>query len=80
MTAKEMKENSKKKSSTYRINVGYLDCYQFTSDEFQAFCEQLCKEQRQLVANELKRYTEDLSIPNQYKINDLCNNAPKPEI
>ncbi len=43
-------------------------------------CIQLCKEQRELVADELKRYSEDLSIPNQYKINDLCMDAPMPEL
>lgn len=42
--------------------------------------QQLCKEQRELVADELKRYSEDLSIPNQYKINDLCMDAPMPEL
>ena len=41
---------------------------------------QLCREQRQFVADELKRYTEDLSIPNQYKTNDLCMDAPMPEL
>lgn len=44
------------------------------------FAEQICWEQRQLVADELKRYSEDLSIPNQYKINDLCMDAPMPEL
>ena len=77
MNAKQMAEKARL-ADRFGETVGYFFAEETVTLEI--FCTQLCKEQRQLVADELKRYTEDLSIPNQYKINDLCNNAPKPEI
>ena len=40
--------------------------------------KELLKQQRTLVANELTQWTEDLSIPNQNKIHDLCQMADEP--
>ena len=60
-------------------SLGYM-LMQYKSDLLDKYSAQLCKEQRELVADELKRYSEDLSIPNQYKINDLCMDAPMPEL
>ena len=40
--------------------------------------KELLKQQRTLVANELIQWTEDLSIPNQNKIHDLCQEADEP--
>ena len=77
MNAKQMAEKARL-TDRFGETVGYFFAEETVTLE--AFCDQYAKEQRQFVANELKRYTEDLSIPNQYKINDLCNNAPNPEI
>ena len=77
MTAKKMAEKAKVTDGNGET-VGYFFCEETVTLEI--FCTQLCKEQRQLVADELKRYSEDLSIPNQYKINDLCMDAPMPEL
>ena len=48
--------------------------------KFWQYEKQLCREQRQLVANEVKTWTEDISIPNQYKINDICMNTDMPDL
>ena len=77
MNAKQMAEKARL-TDRFGETVGYFFAEETVTLEI--FCTQLCKEQRQLVADELKRYTEDLSIPNQYKIDDLCNGAPKPEL
>jgi len=42
--------------------------------------KELLKQQCINVANELVSWTEDLSLPNQNQIHDLCNNAPSPDI
>jgi ABC-type uncharacterized transport system ATPase subunit len=42
--------------------------------------KELLKQQRTLVANELTQWTEDLSIPNQNKIHDLCQMADEPDL
>ena len=44
------------------------------------FAKMKCEEQRQKVGNELVTWTEDLSIPNQRKIHDLCQGANEPEM
>jgi len=38
-----------------------------------------CAEQRTIIGDELVTYTEDISIPNQRKIHDLCVTADAPE-
>ena len=77
MNAKQMAEKARL-TDRFGETVGYFFAEETVTLEI--FCTQLCKEQRQLVADELKRYSEDLSIPNQYKINDLCMDAPTPEL
>ena len=77
MNAKQMAEKAKVTDGNGET-VGYFFAEETVTLEI--FCTQLCKEQRQRVADELKRYSEDLSIPNQYKINDLCMDAQMPEL
>ena len=43
------------------------------------FAKMKCEEQRIKVGSELTTWTEDLSIPNQNKIYELCENADEPE-
>ena len=44
------------------------------------FAKGKCKDQRKLVANELVTWTEDLSLPNQIKIHELCESVDEPEM
>ena len=76
MNAKQMAEKARL-ADRFGETVGYFFAEETVTLE--DFCDQYAEELLQAVADELKRYSEDLSIPNQYKINDLCNNAPKPE-
>ena len=78
MTARELKQYAAEYFDKEDNPV--LWRYVFKEHELQAFCEQLCREQRQLVANEVKTWTEDISIPNQYKINDICMNTDMPDL
>ena len=77
MNAKQMAEKARL-TDRFGETVGYFFAEETVTLE--AFCDQYAKEQRQLVADELKRYSEDLSIPNQYKINEICLNVERPEI
>ena len=49
MNAKEMAENARRESMTYSEDstCGYI----FTPEEFCQFCEQLCREQREICAD-----------------------------
>lgn len=44
------------------------------------YAELKCKEQRLMVAKELVTWTEDLSLPNQKEIHEICMNVETPEI
>ena len=77
MTAKEEKQNF----ITHYLEDWIPERLQpETLQRLDEVIESYCREQRELVANELKTWTEDISIPNQYKINDLCMNTDMPEL
>lgn len=72
MKAKQLRERL-----IHQIKMGNPASSEMLLKQYEA---RLCQEQRELVANELKTWTEDISIPNQYKIDDLCMDTDMPEL
>ena len=73
MTAKEQSE---KALIVYELNGIIIYEYEFSQDEFKAFCEQLCREQREICQQIYYHQTNDLQ-------RDLLTNietAPMPEL
>lgn len=73
-TAKELKEESELLDFDPDGNK-FVDGFQFTVTEFYIFCEQLCKEQREICAVEY--YTGDAEDVSLSVLN--IRNAPMPE-
>ena len=49
-------------------------------DIIKEFAKIKCAEQRQLISNELVTWTEDLSLPNQNRIHEMCQDVDEPEM
>lgn len=80
MTAKEQANQALVKCSNHSI-TRFEPFYHFTQDEFKAFCEQLCNEQKYECRVVASNYVHELygEKPKQ-KIQDMVRNAPSPEI
>lgn len=76
MTAKEMSEDA------FDFKEGY-EMYRFTEESFKDFCEQLCREQREICADAEAGHNlvmiEDVAGDLFMRQNDILN-APMPEL
>ena len=68
-------KQAKETADRNHTKAGDLDCWEFIGDEFKAFCEQLCKEQRKICA---KIYHN--SVYTAIDVESKIFNAKQPEL
>ena len=72
MTAKELLKGHKRKYDGMGF-VSDLKTVEFTLSQFEAFCTQLCKEQREICAKKVAEFEDEVT-------GEFAINAPMPEI
>ena len=55
-----------------------LNVYDIDIEDVIEICKEALRLQRLKVANELGRWTEDLSLPNQKRIHEICMSVEEP--